>query len=214
MTKKLSNIRQNLQEKMKETIVTNTIVEIPDKMNESFKNALTKNLPSTTVPDFQQVISEERNNQLIQEKERKRRAMNIIIHGVAEDTENNADSDKKYVKELMETLGVDNNAESIVRLGKRDEETRRSRPLRVKFKSEDEKINVMNHLSNLKKAQEKFNKISITDDYTVQEREEIRRFVTEANKKNATETENFFWRVRGSPKTGLELKRVPKKTNK
>ena len=85
------------------------------------------------------------------------------------------------------------------------------RPLKVRFNSEQEKINVMNRLSNLKKADEKFKKISITDDYTMQEREEIQRFVAEAKRKNVDETGTFFWRVRGSPKTGLELRKVPKK---
>ena len=37
MTNKFSNICQSLEEKMKETIVTKTIVDIPEKMNESFK---------------------------------------------------------------------------------------------------------------------------------------------------------------------------------
>ena len=69
----------------------------------------------------------------------------------------------------------------------------------------------MSRLSNLKKAEEKFHKISITADYTIQEREEIQRFVVEAKKKNESETENVFWRVRGSPKTGLGLQKVPKK---
>ena len=122
MTTKFSNICQNLQEKMKETIVTKTVVDIPEKMNESFKNALMKNLPSTTLPNFKQVISDERNNQLIQEKERKRRATNIIIHGVEEKDENALESDEAYVKGLMETLGVKNKIDSIVRLGKDDVE--------------------------------------------------------------------------------------------
>ena len=111
----------------------------------------------------------------------------------------------------MDVLGVQIKVESIVRLGKFDEDRNRNRPLRVKFDSEQDKSKVMRRLSNLKKAEEKFNKISITDDYTIQEREEIQRFVAEAKKKNEHETGNFFWRVRGSPKTGLELRKVPKK---
>ena len=211
MSTKLTSICQTLQEKLNETIVTKTIVDIPEKMNESFKDALTKNIPPTTIPNFKQVITDERNNQLIQEKERKRRATNIIIHGVDENSDKNADSDKNYVKGFLETLGVDTHVESVARLGKTDEERTRSRPLKIRFRSEEEKHSVMNHLSNLKKAGERFNKISVTDDYTIQERQEIKRFVAEANKKNEVETGNFYWRVRGSPKTGLELRRVPKK---
>ena len=114
----------------------------------------------------------------------------------------------------METLGVNSDIDSIVRLGKLESENKRNRPIRVRFNSEQDKIDVMSRLSNLKKAEEKFNRISITDDYTIQEREEIQRFVAEAKRKNANETENFFWRVRGSPKTGLELRKVPKRLQK
>ena len=45
------------------------------------------------------------------------------------------------------------------------------------MKSDDEKERLMSRLSNLKNSEEKFRKISITDDYTVKEREEIRRWV-------------------------------------
>ena len=211
VTSKLSSACENLQQNIKET--NKTIVEIPEKMNQSFKSVLTKNIPNTPSPNLKQVILEERNNQLVQDRERKRRATNVIIHGVKEDSENITKSDEKYVKELMTVLGVDNYPESVVRLGNVDSDRKRSRPLRLAFRNEDEKNSIMKRLSNLKKAEEQFNKISITDDYTLEERQEIKKYVEEAQKKNKTETGNFYWRVRGSPKTGLELRKVPKKVS-
>ena len=59
---------------------------------------------------------------------------------------------------------------------------------------------MMSRLSNLKKAEDKFRKISITDDYTIEERQEIKKFVDEAKTRNLSEEGNFFWRIRGSPK--------------
>ena len=209
MTMKLESVCQSLQEKVKEA--NKTIVDIPTKMNESFKHALTKNLPATNIPDFKQVLSDERNSQLVQEREKKRRATNIIIHGVHEAAENKSQQDKQYVKDLLSTLGVECTLESIVRLGSEDLNNQKKRPLKIRFQCEEDKRDVMSRLSNLKKAEDRFKKISITDDYTMEERQEIRRFVDEAKKKNNNENGNFYWRVRGSPKTGLELRKVLKK---
>ena len=202
-----------LNEKMKET--NDSIINMPEKLNESFKNALTKNLPAGPVTNFKDVMCEERNKQLVQDRERKRRAMNIIIHGVNEVASGEGELDgkeydKKYVDDLMQKLGVNHKPESIVRLGKTND-SKKSRPLKVRFQTEEEKERVMSHLSNLKNAEHRFSRISITHDYTIEERQEIKRYVEEAKHKNSIEKENFFWRVRGSPKTGLELKRVPKK---
>ena len=86
MTSKLSSACENLQENIKET--NKTIVEIPEKMNQTFKSVLTKNIPNTPSPNLKEVILEERNNQLVQDRERKRRATNVIIHGVKEESEN------------------------------------------------------------------------------------------------------------------------------
>ena len=207
---KLANACLSINEKMKET--KETLTMMPEKMNESFNKVLIKNqIRQTPAPDFKEIISEERNKQLVQEHERKRRAVNIIIHGVPEENVENKDKDNSYVKDLMYNLGVTAKPESIVRLGRRDE-ANKSRPIKIRFKNEKEKSNVMTRLSNLKKAEEKFRRISITDDFTIEERQEIRRFVEEAKQKNAVEEGNFFWRVRGSPKTGLQLRRVLKKS--
>ena len=69
----------------------------------------------------------------------------------------------------------------------------------------------MNNLKNLK--DKGYNRISITDDYTVTERKIIKDFVEkakEANNKESTDSE-YVWVVRGSPKNGLFLKRLIKK---
>ena len=207
---KFNNICSSIQEKIGEA--SNKMETIPKKVNESFKEVLQKNnaRPLGTTPKIQDVMSQERNRQLVQESERKRRAMNIIIHGVKEESEAEVQHDKKYVEDLLDILGVDCKPDSTTRLGKKEDSTK-SRPLKVKFKSEDVKDRVMSRLPNLKCADDRFRKISITDDYTIEERQEIRKFVDEAKSKNNNEKGNFYWRVHGSPKSGLSLKRVSKK---
>ena len=68
----------------------------------------------------------------------------------------------------------------------------------------------MSRLPNLKNTEDRFKRISITDDYTIQEREEIRRFVEKAKEKSSAENGKFTWKVHGTPKNGLRLARIAK----
>ena len=77
---------------------------------------------------------------------------------------------------------------------------------------EEEKNLIMARLSNLKNAEESIKKVSVTDDYTVDERNEIRAWVEKAKKKNEDETDDVVWKVRGTPKNGLRLARFAKQT--
>ena len=92
-------------------------------------------------------------------------------------------------------------------------EPKKTRPLKIKMSSEDDKDSIMSRLSNLKGADDKFSKISVTDDYTPDEREEIRRFVDDAKTANANEgaDSRYIWKIRGDPKNGLQIKKFLKK---
>ena len=72
---------------------------------------------------------------------------------------------------------------SITRLGQRNES--KSRPIKVKLSSQNEKQMVM---SNLIKLKNQFKKLSVTDDYTIEERAVIRKKVAEARHKTETIT--------------------------
>ena len=73
------------------------------------------------------------------------------------------------------------------------------------MKSVREKGKVMSRLGRLKGADKVFKKISVTDDYTMEEREEIKRWVIMAKEKNMSGTTDYVWKVRGTPKEGLRL---------
>ena len=68
----------------------------------------------------------------------------------------------------------------------------------------------MARLGNLKNAEEAFRKISIREDYTIEEREMVRDMVKKAAEKNDAENKQE-WKVRGTPKTGLRLVRITKR---
>ena len=69
----------------------------------------------------------------------------------------------------------------------------------------------MNNLKNLK-GNDMYTGISITDDYTVSERMMIKEYANRAKEENKNETENskYVWRVRGTPKNGLTIKKIMK----
>ena len=150
---------------------------------------------------------------MTEEAERKRRGKNIIIHGV-KDQSNNENEDKVFVKRLLTNLQVGAiNFDSVERLGPETDDNAKVRPLKVMFKTENEQQKILKSLGNLKGNIE-YMGVSIKEDYTFSERQFIRSYVEKAKALNAleeTKTSNTIWRVRGTPKNGLTLKRFTKK---
>ena len=131
------------------------------------------------------------------------RDQNIIIHGVNE--RDKADTD--YLKKLFDILGMGHTGPSMShRLGTKKFD--RPRPVQITMKSVEEKQQFMSKLGLLNHADDEFKNISITNDYTLEEREEIRRWVMIAKKRNTNENSNYVWKVRGTPKIGMRLIRI------
>ena len=70
----------------------------------------------------------------------------------------------------------------------------------------------MASLTNLK-GNENYRGISITDAHTTQERDAIREWVRKAKDANANEPDDsgYEWKVRGTPKNGMQLKKFRKR---
>ena len=100
----------------------------------TFNDALTNNIPSSSaVTDLKIVLNRNRNDQLVQEAERKRRAQNLIIHGIQEvDAEKQKENYENFITSFLRVLGVETAPKSIVRLGKA--ETNKTRPLKIKLR--------------------------------------------------------------------------------
>ena len=154
-------------------------------------------------------MNETRNEQLVQERERKLRASNVIAHGVIEGNDENNIDDEEFIDPLFGKIGVDITPQSMIRLGRQDQN--KNRPLRIKMINENEKNKIMSRLSNLKDAEDRFKKISVTDDYTVEERQEIKCWVDKAKEKTESEDGKFVWKVRGSQKEQMRLVRFTKR---
>lgn len=146
-----------------------------------------------------------RNNEKIEEGEKERRANNIILHG-AEEIGDTPDDIKKadtgYIKEIFAKIGAEVEPSSIVRLGAPKED--RYRPINLVMKSKEDKEMVTNNLGKLKNTERFFGKISLKDDHTINEREQIRMLTTEAAKKRDENPDRDF-RVRGDSKNGWRI---------
>jgi hypothetical protein len=121
-----------------------------------------------------------------------------------------ADQDNMFFDNFVKDLCIGSvQAKSITRIGQKGEG--KKRPIKVTLPNTEIKEKIMNNLKNLKDRG--YNRISITDDYTVTERKIIKDFVEkakEANINEATDSEKI-WVVRGCPKNGLFLKKLTRK---
>ena len=78
------------------------------------------------------------------------------------------------------------------------------------MKTKADKENVMKNLGHLKGTERFFGKISVKDDYTTHEREEI-RLLTERAKNLTTDNPDKIFKVRGNSKNGWKVMSFPKK---
>ena len=216
INKRFDKIEESIDElitkKLKET--SKGVEQFEAKINEaldknkSYADSLKKDLKVTNLAT---VIKTAKNDDLIQERERERRSANLIIYGINEENEdgpNLNESDKQFVSSFLETIGITERPKMIVRLGRPNDN--KKRPVKLVMNSSEEKVKIMLRLPNLKIAQDIYRKLSVRDDYTIEERELIKEWVHKAEEKNKEDNTNL-WKVRGTPKNGLRLVRITKR---
>ena len=140
----------------------------------------------------------------MQEKQIDPKARNIIIHGITADK--GKEHDGRIIAELFRNIMVPHIPSSIDRLGMK--KTDKARPIRLIMQSEKEKSDFMSNLGRLKYGIDEFKKISITDDYTLDERAEIKTWVKKAEARNTKNESDYIWKVRGSPKHEMRLIKI------
>ena len=172
---------------------------------ESYAQALSKN--AMTRNEFKTILQEK----TIEERKIISTESNIIIHGLLEfmdDTEEELkQNDKRRVANTLKAMGINVEFTKIERIGiftKEREDHERYRPIKVHLESKEAKIKVLKNLKKLKSVD-----LRITEDLTKQERKLVKEWSDQAKKKNDENTDKSFkWRVRGSPRCGLYLKKV------
>ena len=158
------------------------------------------------VENLRNVIRESKNEEISEEKEKKKRERNVIIHGTEINTE--IQEPTEYVNDLIKVISIGAvKPKSVKQIGNTEK-----RPLHVEFLNTTDKSKFMRNLKYLKDKPE-YKRVSITDDYTINERNLIRQVGEEAKEKNSQEDQavNFVWRVRGSSKTAFVRRRFQRK---
>ena len=206
LSSKLDQVEQNLKGSVLKQVETNN-KQIEAKLNQvltqnkTYAESINKiqssrgtngTTPSTTqVADLCSIMEEQKNQQLVEEYDQKARSCNIIIHGVVESTSEGNDeanrADGGFFTSLLESIGVAVTVKSVSRIGKPDHA--KKRPFKVCLDYEVDKINVMKNLKNLKDSV-LYKGTSTTEDYTVAEREMIRKMSEEIKPKNSQELPN------------------------
>lgn len=200
----------------------NKVEKIIDAKLEKFESILKENqnreesksyasVTNTQPNDFKSIMKIAKIEEISEERDRRSRMNNIILHGVKEDTDENNDTtndkDKKFVDQFFFTLEESHKKPSFIgRIGKKSSD--KNRPIKIVFKNENEKKVIFRKLRMLK-GKDDFKGISVAEDYTESERKVLKTWTDKAKERNNNEKdENTIWRVRGSPKNGtMRLKK-------
>ena len=210
---KIRNVKQSIT-----TQIANKIKEMGEKQMKNLRNTYAcvakKNIctigtdPESSC-DIRLILQEEMNYKMTEDRERTMHSHNIIIHNMAEssssDDKTENKNDEVAVCNLLQAIQVRVSFNAAIRIGKA--ETHKIRPMKVIFKSIEDKERVMNNLVNLKN-QLMYNSVSITEDYTLEERQLIKQLLQKAKERNQEAHESkYIWKVRGTPRSGLKLKK-------
>ena len=148
---------------------------------------------SYQLPTTEQMKCEQQ-ERTYQEKERKRRATNVIIHGLEEKKDVH---DRDEIEKLFKAVDVKLTPKSVIRLGYPLKHGK-GRPLKLVLNNFEEKTMLMKNASNLKFAEGDLRKISITHDFTMKQRKQIAEKVKLAREKTANNNGQYVWKLKGS----------------
>jgi len=131
--------------------------------------------------------------ELEEEKDVESRKGNIILYRVPEDRTDDLatrnEKDKVYVKDLLDSVFdircQQGDIIKMYRLGRWSGDGSVPRPLLVGFSQVDMKSRVMGALRQLKEADQRFKNVSISNDLTPKQREEIKKLLADAKKEHA-----------------------------
>ena len=102
---------------------------------------------------------------------------------------------------MLQTIDVQCTPRKLYRLGRK--EPNKIRPIKLIMSEKKEKHEI---IDKFRLKSRNYKNIFIREDYSSQERDEIRRYVEQAKHRNANETE-VRWYVKGCPGTQLHLEK-------
>ena len=229
LTKELNklNKKSTNQETIKnelETLLTEKITHLETKTREIVREEIKQTQETIKPPTYAEmakaqkeslksVVKEQKEEDRKEERDIELRKPNIIIHGIMEPMketiEKDQEEDRSEIEELLDDIDVRDIKLNHHRIGKKDEEGLKWRPIKLKLENVNEKERIMKNLHKLKKYGNRY--ISITDDFTINERKIIKEKCKKAKEMNFANDGDFIWRVRGSPRTSLRFAKIPRR---
>lgn len=194
--------------------VTNVNTQIKDvegglKKNwaEVVKGTIKEEVKSTTVA-LKNVVKSIKND-----VETINRECNVVLFRLSEgetDSVEARNDDKKIVMNILSTITNDEIKESDVkkmyRIGKRGDNPR---PMLIEFKEKSIKNLIMENRSRMKQLSDELKNVSLSHDFTKEQREKCKKLVAEAKDKEQQESGEFVYRVRGDP-SNLRIIKIQK----
>lgn len=207
LQKEVKTIKHNVEEKVESQIDTSV-----KQQEKKWAETLTKQVDvelktrASEVQKMQEALAAARENaNEVQDKENRRN--NIIMYRVEESkagtAEDRLSEDLKFSLGLFTAIqsGVDKeDVIKVTRLGRRNEDEAKPRPLLVQLGGRTAKNLVMENLNKLRNAAAKYKSVMVAHDMTKKEREECRHLVDEAKTKSAHDLSGeWVYVVRGQP---------------
>ena len=187
------------------------VVKRNEKQTDSSVNTNINNGESLTKIMQDALVQSQKDQEMKEEREK-----SIIIYNLDESDITNRDervqNETNYIDDLCR-LGIrvgDFKIDKIRRLGRFDKDAARPRPMKVTLENREQQQKIINNLSNLRQAEDKFKKLSIATDMTQQERQLVREKHLEA-KRLSQENENSRFVVKGYPNNNLRIVEIKKK---
>ena len=208
LTKKINEIETKTREVIKKELssTTNTIAEVS---KQTYAEIAKEN-----GNEIKTIIKRQKEEEMHEEMDIQSRKNNIVLHGVKETNDETEEevqkNDNDEIEELLQNVGIFENVNvktTHTRIGKKTD--KKYRPLKVTFLDITQKQQLINNLYRLS-TNAPYYQISVTEDYTLAERKKIKELHEQAKRlNNDGEDNDYMWRVRGSPRTSLYLKKIP-----
>jgi hypothetical protein len=197
------------------------IMDDGDKIKEAVKVSIEGHITAVTskVDSVSKTLDEVR-SKAIEERDRESRASNVIIYGILEPAgmsrEESWKADRAFCLELFNlVLGIkirDEDMKRFIRLGKKSETATGPRPVLIQFRDRVLKNMILESLGKLKDADDKYKQIIFAHDMTKEDRQECKRLVAEAKKRQSDDhSGEYLYRVRGAP-GNLRIDKIRKRT--
>ena len=194
--------RMDKKFKEMETSIKTTILEqekptLDSKVVPTYASALSANsISSSNEEQINKSTVMSRKSEDIERRER-----NLILYGYKESE--SLTEDQVNLFKFCTSINPNIDPVKIYRLGRKNAEDSATRPIKYIFRSREEAKSMMKDFYT---ATERHDNLYLKNDYSMEERDEIRKLVDQVKKLNS-ENNQERWKVRGCPRTKLYKQR-------